>query len=522
MNVKKYNQTAASFWRSSLLPLSVFALLLPALLFPSYGFAQRKRPLLQPASRNYFDGKIVLIPRDGRFQQLRMLAQIADQDLVLPPSRLLEPMPQAEPLIEWVAQLNLDGASGLLVSLETLAAEATQETLPQRLQTLKPLRAKQPKLPIYGFAALDSSETSKQICQAGLELVADGTLNYLLLAQAEDLSAKPAQIARARLIGEIASRKLEDQVAFDDDPAAASATLLARLIARHYGQTPKILPIYSSREGSQSTAGSDTSELGQSVAAKVKLAGGAAPTNTETAPGLDIALFVHAPQTSAEGRLAFAKAVSQSIEKGLRVAVADLSENKTSKEALLSELRGQKHLDRLISYASSNPADESPDGLDAGQTREAVNRALAQAVIHFTAMKALRNDLDRIHRIDRAQVTLLFSRYLEDWGYNLIVLPKLDEYVQKQLKTVPDKLGQQVEAAEKFAFAQLQPIADELFEEQFRRNSHAILLNNGERAQFRISLLQRLLVRLDSQKTSKPEIKQSIHTFYEGNLQPTK
>jgi hypothetical protein len=143
-------------------------------------------------------------------------------------------------------------------------------------------------------------------------------------------------------------------------------------------------------------------------------------------------------------------------------------------------------------------------------------------VIHFTAMKALRNDVDRIHRIDRAQVTLLFTRYLEDWGYNLIVLPKLDEYVQKQLKAPPDKLGQHVEAAEKFAFAQLQPIADELFEEQFRRNSHAILLTNGERAQFRISLLQRLLVRLDSQKTSEPEIKQSIHTFYEGNLQPTK
>jgi hypothetical protein len=518
MNVKSDNQSAMHFWRSSLF-VGVLALLLPVFLFPFSSLAQRKRAQLQPASRNYFDGKIVLIPRDGWREQLRMLAQIADQDLLLPPSRLLEPKPQAEPLIEWTTGLNLSGVNGLLVSLETITAEATAESLPKRLQVLKPLRAKQPKLPIYGFAALDSSDTSKQICQTALELVADGTLSYLLIGQAEDLTSKPAQITRARLLGEIASRQIQDRVAFDDDPAAASVTLLARLVARHYGQTQKILPIYSSKEGSQSTESRDTIELGQSIAAKVELAGGTAPTNSETATGVDVALFVHTSQTSPEHRLAFAKVVSQTIEKGLRVAVVDVSENKISKEVLLSELRGQKHLDRLISYASSDPSDESPDGFE---TREAVNRALAQAVIHFTAMKSLRNDVDRVHRIDRAQVTLLFSRYLEDWGYNLIVRPKLDEHVQKQLKTTPDKLGENVEAAEKFAFAELQPLADTLFEEQFRRNSHAILLNSGERAQFRISLLQRLLVRLDSQKTSEPEIKQSIHTFYEGTLQPTK
>jgi hypothetical protein len=332
MSVKMYNQSTTHFLRSSLF-VGALALLLLALLSPFTSLAQRKRPPLQPASRNYFDGKIVLIPRDGRLQQLRMLAQIADQDLLLPPSRLLEPKPQAEPLIEWTTGLNLGGVNGLLVSLETIAAEATAETLPKRLQALKPLRAKQPKLPIYGFAALDSSETSKQICQTALELVADGTLSYLLIGQAEDLSAKPAQITRARLIGEIASRQIEDRVGFDDDPAAVTATLLARLIARHYGQTPKILPIYSSKEGSQSTESRDTIELGQSIAAKVKLTGGTAPTNSETATGVDVALFVHTSQTSAEHRLAFARVVSQTIEKGLRVAVVDFRKTKPARKS---------------------------------------------------------------------------------------------------------------------------------------------------------------------------------------------
>ncbi|HMV48169.1 MAG TPA: DUF4127 family protein [Blastocatellia bacterium] len=456
-----------------------------------------------------------MIPRDGRLQQLRMLAQIADQDLLLPPSRLLEPAPQAEPLMEWAEKLNLSSINGLIVSLETITAGTAPEKLPQQLSPLRQARKKHPQLPIYGFATLDSANASQQLCRAALDLVADGTLNYLLIAQAEGLNAKPAQIARARLIGEAASRRLEDRVAFDDSTAAAAATLLARLIAGRYSQTPKILSVYSSKEGSQVKESRNPIELERSVAAKIKIAGGAAPTTAEAAAGADIALFVHTPQTNPETRLVFAKAASQAIEKGVRVALVDLSENKTGKDAVLAELRGQKQLDRLLSYASSNLSDEA-------ETREAVNRALAQAVLHFTAMKSLRTDADRVLRIDRAQVTLLFSRYLQDWGYNLIVLPKLDEYVQKQLKAAPDNLGQNIEAAEKFAFEQLQPIADELFEEQFRRNSHVILLNNGARAQFRISLLQRLLVRLDSGKTTEAEIKQSIHTFYEGRLLPTK
>ena len=136
-------------------------------------------------------------------------------------------------------------------------------------------------------------------------------------------------------------------------------------------------------------------------------------------------------------------------------------------------------------------------------------------------MKVLRNDVDRVFRIDRAQVALLFSRYLQDWAFNLTVRTKLDAYAREQ-QADPNNLGEAVERAEKFAFDQLQPTATELFDEQFRRNSHAILLNSGERAEFRISLLQRLQVRFASQKTSEAEIKQSIHTYYEGTVQITK
>ncbi len=523
MNTERHNSTVGNRRYSSLFFCVLSGLLLLAILFPASRFAQRKRPLLQIATKNYFAGKIVLIPRDDQFLQLRLLAQVADQDLVLPPSRLLDPTPQADKLIEWAKSLNLTETNGVILSLETIAATAQEAPV---VQALKELRAQQPKLPLYGFVSLDASATSRQFCQTGLELVADGTLSFLLIEQVESLSEKPAQIARARLIGEIASRQIEDRVAFDDAPDEAATTLVARLVTRRYNQSPRILAVYSSKMGQISTESRDTIALNQSINAKIKLVGGTLPVqDSETPPAIDILLFIHAAQTTEEQRTAFTKVLVKTIERGGRIAVVDLSRTKAAKEAFLSELRNQKLLDKLAAYASSELAGDAASNSTGNLTREAASRALAQAVTLFTSLKSLRNDLDRVFRIDRAQVALIFSRYLQDWAYHLTVRPKLDAYLREQ-KADPNNLSDNpdaaVDRAEKFTFDQLQPIAQQLFDEQFRRNTHAVLLNSGGRAEFRISLLQRLQIRFTTPKASRVEIKQVIHTYYEGIVPMTK
>src|SRR5262245_21142689 len=65
-----------------------------------FASAQR-RPTLRPAARDYLAGKFVLITRDERpqsLQQPRLLARVADHDLITPPSRV---MTDADALIEW-------------------------------------------------------------------------------------------------------------------------------------------------------------------------------------------------------------------------------------------------------------------------------------------------------------------------------------------------------------------------------------------------------------------------------------
>ncbi|MBL8190229.1 MAG: hypothetical protein JNK38_19590, partial [Acidobacteria bacterium] len=107
---------------------------------PANAFAQRKqRPQLLTYSRNQFVGKIILIPRDDRFLELRTLAQIADHHLLLPPSYLLNPKPQPDKLLEWLQAQDLTGVSGVLLSLEAISANASPETTARLAQTIKQL-----------------------------------------------------------------------------------------------------------------------------------------------------------------------------------------------------------------------------------------------------------------------------------------------------------------------------------------------------------------------------------------------
>ncbi len=483
--------------------LSVFALILVALL-PVAAFAQRKnqRPQLQPAARKELVGKVILLPGDNRSLELKTLAQIADHYLVLPPSRLLmSKSPSAERAV-WLKAQDLTGVTGILVSLDANAAELAP--------VLKQIRAQNSKPQIYGFVTLDSAvESSKQSCQTALDMVSANSLDFLLIGQDEDLTAKPAQIARARVMGESALREISDKVAFASGQNSLAEPLMAKLLAQRFGRSPKVLPIFSSDEGSAAKDNS-TTPLNLTIAAKTKLVGGTLLVqNPEAARQVDILLFVHTPQTSEQERAELIINLLRTIDSGARIAFLDFSETKQTKEAMMAELRKNKLLGKLMVYASAAPGEP---------TRDVMNRGLAHTIIFFSAIKSLRDDIDRVHRIERAQVNLLFSRILEDWGYNLIVRPQLEEFVHQQLKGDPSKLGDKTDRAEKFAFDALQKLATEMFDEQFRRNAHAILMNSGTRIQFRVSLLQQLQVRFPSQNIADPEIRQIIHTFFDGYL----
>lgn len=484
------------------------------LLLPARSAAQRATPRL--TARDYFVGKIVLIPRDVRpasLQQPRLIAQVADHDLITPPSRLLEDASRTEQLRAWTKSFDYAEADGLIVALDALSEATELATWQQRLGVLKEIRAQHPRLPVYGYLAFKpAADAAQRVSQTALALLADGALDFLLITPEGAADAKTTQVSFARLLGEITTRKLADRVAIDDDARGAPVSLLARLLNQRFGFAPRILPVYSSNAGREAQAANGLATLGQFVSAKLRaMDTRELPPTTEGARSVDALLFVHTPGTGAPERQAFAESIAQTIDKGVRVALVDLAAQPQDKEALLAELRRRKLLDKLFSYASSAPGDDA--------TLEAANRALAHATALLVAFKFLRDDYDRVYRIDRAHVRLLFSRYLSDWAYALRVRPALAAWVREKSASDPNWLNDNAARAEGFVADQLQPLAEELFQEQFRRNLHAILLNSGERTRFEVALLQRLQFRL-ALPSLEAEINQVIHLAKLHSLPP--
>lgn len=428
-------------------------------------FAQRRRPILRPAARDYFAGKFVLIPRDERpssLQQPRMLARIADHDLIVPPARL---MGDAEKLTVWARSLDYSGVKGVIVSINS-GGDSAGDSIGRRVELIEWIRKTRPGIPIYGFG-------SSNLPNGAIE-----SLDYALANKADA----------------------------ESEPDAASVTLVARLLNQQFGFTPKFLPLYSSPLGK--------AEVRQTISDRIKMIGGEEISSIdESARRVTILLFVHSPQTNDQERAALLESLVAAIGNSYRVVLLDVSESKASKEWLLAELRSRELLDQLIAYASSDPA------LGAADNVRAAARALTHGSALLTAIRFLRNDVDRVKRIDRAHVNLLFCRYLSDWAYALEIRPKLETFVRDQLKADSNKLGENTERAEDFAQRELRAIADKLFREQFKNHVHAILLNSGERAQFDLRFLQTLRLRLPSQKISEAEISPAVYLIYTGNVQ---
>jgi hypothetical protein len=427
-------------------------------------------------------------------QQPRMLARVADHDLILPPARFMR---DAEKLVEWAAAVDYAGADGVVVSLDAIAGNSENH---QRLlgSLLKGIRAARRGIPIYGFA----SDSPDRLVEAALGLVAGSELDYLLVA-----GQRPTNSAynRDSLANQIAERGLSAKVAISAEADAAAMVMLSRMLNRRFGFSPKILPIYASEEGRRAAVSG--LPLQSEVSAMIEAAGGLEVAQSGgSAREVDLLLFVHTPRAPARNRAVLVEAIAASVRRGASVALADISESKDAKEELIAELRRLKLMDKVIAYASSTPG-----GAGGGYPADAIHRAATHASAFLDAIRFLRGDLERVRRFDRAHFNLLFSRYLGDWAYALTVRPQLDLYVREQLKADPRSLGENIERAEAFAFEKTREIADQLFNEQFKRNIHAILLSTGERVQFEISMLQRLQVRLASGDTSEAEIRQSVY-----------
>lgn len=428
--------------------MSVFVLLCLPLFF-TVTWAQNKRPKLQQIERSQYAGRILLIPCDGRpvsWKLPRMIARIADYEIIYPPRELLGDLTHpldADRVIEWAKKQNLDQLNGVIVSLDALAGwtgEATPEQSNSRLEFLNWMRQRKSDLPIFGF-------TKK---------------------------------ARAEISGFVF-----DDLLIDPDSNEAAYLMVARFLHRTYQRQIKIMPI-ASTEYSPAVL--------KAINRKIDTIGGQLVTSGK----VELILFLYVPNTDEVKTTKFFEALVKAIASGYYVALADVSGNA---EPLIAALRERKQLDMLHAYAAASDPDI------------AIGKVLAQSTARLVAAKVLRStlEIDQLHRAERAQVELMMTRYLEDWGYPAKVRANLETHVREQLKADPGDLGNAAESAEAVLNTEIRLLADEIFRTQFRYNVHSVMLKDGTRADFQVEMLQRCKARLPFQRTNEIELDVGIH-----------
>ncbi|HEX4949238.1 MAG TPA: DUF4127 family protein [Blastocatellia bacterium] len=263
--------------------------------------AQRERPKIIPAQNFHYAGRILLLPRDARpssWKLPRMIARVADHELIYPPREMLgdaDSPVDMNRIVTWAKKQNLNSLQGVIVSLDALTGgerQAPPEQIKARLELLHWIRQHQPNLPIYGF----TQQPREEISQFGFD--------DLLLTQTD---------------------------------ADAASLLVARLLSRTY-QRPLKIRLVTSTELS--------APLRQLLAAQLEAINGQPVAEGKA----DLVLFIHTPETDAAQLAIFTETLANTVAAGYYVALADVSGNA---EAVVATLRTRKQLDLLQAYAAS-------------------------------------------------------------------------------------------------------------------------------------------------------------------------
>lgn len=387
---------------------------------------------------------------------------------------------------DWLEREAARGSEGVIFSWESIASTdpSGESFLPTRL------RQRHPLLPLVAYT---ESPPGSALRTSAVRALEQGRIDHLLFV---DATGQGAEWERAKTV---------------PDDRTAVLLLLTRLLLDRFGLAPEILPVYSGRGGA-----SIRGEVSRQIAAM-----GGRESQGNAAP--DLLLLVHLPGTTAEEWAAFLANLERTIDRDVRIALLDLSGSETNdaelatgtapSPLLLTVLRERKWVDRVAAYAAPPPilAIESPSSdppqiiAATGSTgiARAIAGGLSQSALFLGSLLFLRDEYERLIRIDRAQAALLLARALarEACGTGL---PGNSTSTSREAlaEALRDNLARQGEI---------------LFREQFWRNVHAIRMTTGERVRFEMRLLQRLQVSLSpiaSQKSGRfeIEIRPSIHT----------
>lgn len=473
--------------------------------------------------------RILLIPLDDRppcLQFTQMIGEIGQADVVAPPRSLLGRFTEAgrpDEIKRWIDGQKIEQFDAAIISLDMLAYgglvnsrvnHTSLDVALGRLKVLRDLKARAPRLPVYGFnvimrlaptadgrnesyrakltrwaelspSANDNAQVraevqklESEIPAAALvdyknararnfavneqvvELVRSGVIDYLIFAQ-DDAKPRGVHVAdRERLITAAQKNNLAEKIAVQPGADEVSMLLLARALNRKHNRAPRVAAVYSSETVRTSVAPFEDRPLHRTVSFHIAAAGARETASLEQS---DLVFFVYGSRAEPGAAERFAAAVARSVAEGRRVIVADIDfkgDVQGGDPQFTEALRRRQVFPRLAGYAAWNTA---------GNT---IGTALPHGLVFAVAadQAAAVVDQSRAKQISRAQAKFLLHRLIDDYAYHSLVRPAANRFVRSQELGHKALSDRQQALLENFIRERLRPHVTRLWRE-FARNA---------------------------------------------------
>lgn len=378
---------------------------------------------------------------------------------------------QPDVIVDWIKQQDLGSFDAAVVSIDMLtygglvasrvASSATTQIALARLESVRALRRAMPRIPIYGssvimrlaptadgtnelyrvalarWAALSSDARDSAaaaeaallrrqipdsvltaygvarrrnfaVNEAAVAMTRDGTLDFLILSQ-DDASPTGVHVAeRERLVATIRSAGLSDRVALHPGADEASMLLLARALARRFGRSPRVFPVFSSRADADRPMPFEDQPLRETVRRQLGAAGGIEVADAATA---DLLLFVYTSRFERTKATEFAERIGRADKPAIVVDIDPKGDVQGADSAFTEVLLHERRFTRVVGYAAWNTAGN------------AIGTAVAQGIIRTVTLAGGRGRAAARDKIETAQRWFLLDRLLDDYIYRIRARP---------------------------------------------------------------------------------------------------
>lgn len=385
---------------------------------------------------------------------------------------------------DWLnRQMAAGGATAMIASVDMLCfgglvaarkSEAEFEAIAPRLLRLREVAS---RVPTYVSAVIPrtlifsaekdvpSRRRHTQLNTNLIDAASQELFRCVLIGQDDTSSHSQSQADREML--EAHAQAVASNVLVTTGADELNVRLLARWLNDLAGHSPAVRILYTYPEGAELIPLYESTPLIQTVGEHVRSAG---CSLADSSPEIetDILLWVHnfkdqpqeawdQPGTLDPKKLEpILKQVGAATQSEKVVALADVRFANGADRALVSRLLDEPQFTGIVAYAGWNTCSNT------------LGSAIAQAVlVHHLRANTLPGR-DRIFR------PVLFSRILDDWGYQALVRPQLARWLEDQ-GGVPTELGTYEGTAETLALQGLRGDALPLLQASFPH--HPITIN---------------------------------------------